>query len=195
MKKLLFSLLLVLFVSGCAQRPAPQISSWQQHQARLQALHNWDFHGKIAFFTTKERRSLNIHWQQTGDDFHINLTTFIGTTILDIQKSEQGTKITDDDGKIYWGDDAQLLIKQLSGLTLPIDNLQQWIKGNPNGARYQLNDHNNVATLSGHDLEKSDWLVEYQQYEATQGINLPYSIQLKHHDLRLKFAISEWHIE
>ena len=192
------SWLLAIFIallSGCAQHPVPQISSWQQHQAQLQALQDWDFSGKIAIFTAQERHSLNIHWQQTGDDFHINLTTFLGLTILDVQKNAQGTQITDDDGKVYWGDDAQLLIKQLSGLTLPIERLQQWIKGNPNGAPFQLNDHNNVASLMGVDSENTEWLVDFEQYKTTQGLNLPYAIQLKHLDLRLKFAISDWQIK
>lgn len=186
----LFTFLLV----GCAQLPKPQNQPWQIHQQQLENLTDWSLSGKLAFITPQERHSLNIHWKQLNKNFHITLTTFLGATVLDIKKTQSGTQIVDNNGERFFGDNTEALIKKLSGLVIPIEGLQQWIKGNPINATYQLNQYNQVESLSGIDPQKAPWFIDYSQYKNTQGIDLPHRLQLKHLDLRLKFAISEWQI-
>jgi len=189
-----FSLLLLL--TGCAQTPQTFNNvSWFDHQQQLQQLTHWSFSGKLAVITPEERNSLNIHWTQADNNFHITLTTFLGGTVLEVQKTEAGTKITDDHGKQYFNHDSELLIKQLSGLIIPIKQLQQWIKGEPANAEYQLNEQNLVASLLGKDNDHGLWTVNYSVYQTVNYINLPAKLQLKKENLRLKFAISKWEID
>lgn len=195
MKKYLLLLFFAFVLAGCAQLPTPQDISWQKHRQALENLNHWAFTGKLAIITPQERHSLNIHWLQTGNNFHIWLTTFLGATVLDVQKKQFGTQITDHNGEIFWGDDAQSLINRLSGITLPINVLQQWIKGNPHHATYQLGDNNQVISLSGSAMKNAQWSVAYADYGNIQGINLPHKLQLTRLDLRLKFAISKWKID
>lgn len=193
--KAIFLLLLLPFVlAGCAQIPAPQNIPWTSHQQQINELNEWDFTGKLALITPKERHSLNIYWLQSGDDFHISLTTFLGSTVLDVKKTQFGTQIIDNNGDLFFGMDTEVLINKLSGLIIPIDLLQQWIKGNPNDAIYQLNENNQVLSLSGIDKNRANWIIDYSDYKVTQGIYLPHKLQLKRDHLRLKFAISKWQI-
>lgn len=194
MKTKLLAFLFICLLAGCAQQPAPRSVSWITHQQQLQTLSKWSLTGKLALITKEERHSLNIFWQQSGDNTHITLSTFLGGTILDIDKTSLNTKIINADGKLFFGSNAEELIKQLSGLTIPINALQQWIKGNPEDASYQLNENNQVVNLVGINAKKSSWSINYNDYRNTQGIALPHNLQLKHDDLRLKFAISEWRI-
>jgi outer membrane lipoprotein LolB len=192
MKKSLILFFLASLLAGCAQLPEPQTVPWLNHQQQLTNLNDWSLTGKLAVITPQERHSLNIYWQQSGNDFHITLTTFLGITVLDLIKTSSGTLIVDNNGKQFFGEDAQTLIKQLSGLTIPVDALQQWIKGNPSQASYQLNSTNQVATLIGIDSQNARWSINYSDYKDTQGIALPYKLQLKHAEIRLKFAIAHW---
>jgi len=198
MKKCFLYILLPLLIVGCAQiaeQPSSGNPDWQNHQQQLEKLAYWSLTGKIAVITAQKRHSLNIHWQQKGENYHIILTTFLGSTVLDVQKTQLGTQVTDDKGKIYFGSDAQQLISQLSGMDLPVDVLQQWIKGNPTEAYYQLDEKNQLLSLQGQDDDNANWSIEYKNYKTIEQINLPHQLQLKGDDLRLKFAIQKWEID
>ncbi|MCW8996374.1 MAG: lipoprotein insertase outer membrane protein LolB [Psychromonas sp.] len=194
MKKGVILFLFIYLLGGCAQIPPAQNIPWLSHQQQLENLKNWSFSGKLAFITPQERHSLNIHWRQSGNNFHITLTTFLGTSVLDLNKTPSGTKITDNNGNLYFAEDTESLIKQLSGLVIPVEALQQWVKGNPSEASYQLNKDNQVVSLSAVASENASWSVNYSDYKSQQGIYLPHKLQLKKSDLRLKFAISRWQI-
>ncbi|WP_372881327.1 lipoprotein insertase outer membrane protein LolB [Psychromonas sp.] len=194
MKISFLSIVFALFMVGCAQIPEPPVETadWAAHQQQLETLTHWTLSGKVAVITPEKRHSLNIYWQQNGDDFHITLTSFLGATILDIKKTTTGTTITDDSGKVYFGQNSQELIRQLSGLTLPVDVLQQWIKGNPTNAIYLLDENNQLVSLTGQDSENDNWSVDYSDYKTIQQISLPHRLQLNRHNLLIKFAIQKW---
>lgn len=183
-------------LAGCAQIPEqpPETADWAAHQQQLDKLSDWSLSGKVAIITPEKRHSLNIYWQQNDENFHITLTSFLGATILDVKKTTFRTRIIDDQGKIYFGKNAQALITQLSGLELPIDVLQQWIKGNPSDAVYQLDENNQLVSLTGEDNKNEHWSIDYKNYKSIEGISLPHQLQLKRQDLLIKFAISQWQV-
>lgn len=202
MKKLL-SLIFIITLSGCSQFNKSDSEdntlltnqTWEQQQQALQQLDHWTLTGKLAIFLESDRQSANIYWQQQGDDYSIQLTTFIGTRILQVTKNEQGVEIINNDDEVFTGQDANTLIKQLSpGLDLPIAALQQWIKGNPANASYQLNDQQQVSELVGLDASQNLWEVDFQQYQVFSGTVLPTKVNLKRDDIRVKIAINQWKV-
>jgi outer membrane lipoprotein LolB len=198
MKTLLSCLFFSLMLVGCAQIPTPpptETADWAAHQQQLKELTDWSLRGKVAIITPENRHSLNIYWQQSGDNFHITLTSFLGSTVLDVKKTALGTRIIDDQGKIYFGKNAQTLMTQLSGIELPVNVLQQWIKGNPSGAAYQLNENNQLVSLTGQDNKNDNWSVDYTNYKTVQKTSLPHQLKLRRQDLLIKFAIRKWLLE
>ena len=202
MKKLL-SLIFIITLSGCSQfnnsdsedNTLLTNQTWEQQQQALQQLDHWTLTGKLAIFLESVRQSANIYWQQQGDYYSIQLTTFIGTRILQVTKNEQGVEIINNDDEVFTGQDANTLIKQLSpGLDLPIAALQQWIKGNPANASYQLNDQQQVSELVGLDASQNLWEVDFQQYQVFSGTVLPTKVNLKRDDIRVKIAINQWKV-
>lgn len=197
MKLRFFYLLLPLLFMGCAQTPTTepkQNSSWEAHQTQLDQLTHWSFSGKLAVITPEQRNSVNIHWQQSDQDFEIYLTTFLGLSVLEIQKTAGETVIIDDDGKRYVSDNSEQLINQLSGMEIPIEHLQQWIKGNPSKASYQLDEYQQVTSLLGGSPESGIWTINYSDYRNINNTNLPHKLQLTRGTLRLKFVISKWQL-
>ena len=201
MKKILL-LLFVVMLSGCSQFasdvndvPLSTNFTWEQQQQQLQQLDHWSLTGKLAVFLDKDRQTANIYWKQQGDNYSIQLTTFLGTRILQVTKNEQGVEIINNDDQVFTGQDANTLIKQLSpGLDLPIAALQQWIKGNPASASYQLNDQQQVRDLLGLDASQNLWEVSFQQYQNFSGIALPNRVDLKRDNIRVKIAINQWKV-
>lgn len=195
MKFRFFYLLLPLLFSGCAKPPTTELQindSWQAQQSQLEKLTHWSLSGKLGVFTPDERKSVDISWQQSDQEFHIRLIGPLGITVLDIQKTDDGNVIID--GEAYHSADAEQLITELSGMVLPITQLQQWIKGNPRGASYLLDDNQQVSSLSGTDRELGQWIISFSDYRTIDRTNLPHKLQLTRGDLRLKFAISTWKI-
>jgi len=189
MKKNIFLFLFICLLAGCAEIPKPQNIPWIDHQQKLELLNDWEFSGKIALITPKERHSLNIYWSQNHNQTHLILSTFLGITVLELEQIKGATKITNNDGKIFWGNNSEQLIYELSGLIIPVDSLKQWIKGNPENAAYTLNSNNLIATL---DSKNNQWHVKYTAYDAYSNIMLPTKLELKDTDKRIKFSISRW---
>ena len=202
MKKILL-LLSIIALSGCSQFasdiedvPLSTNLTWEQQQQKLQQLDHWTLTGKLAIFLENDRQTANIYWKQQGDNYSIQLSTFIGTRILQVTKNEQGVEIINNDDEVFTGQDANTLIKQLSpGLDLPISALQQWIKSNPANASYQLNDQQQVSDILGFDASQNIWEVSFQQYQNFSGIALPKRVDLKRDNIRLKIAINQWKVE
>lgn len=194
MKNIFISVLFSILLLGCSHtKPITKNTvSWQDQQDQIQQLTDWTFSGKLALISPPERHSVNIFWQQKGDEFHIILTSFIGSTVLDIKKSKMITRIIDRDGKTYYGENTEELIHELSGIPFPISRLQEWIKGNPIKASFNLNETNQVRSLSGVDNYKNTWQVNFSEYRITKNIALPSKLQLSNNDFRLKFSISNW---
>jgi outer membrane lipoprotein LolB len=202
MKKILL-LILIITLSGCAQRNAPTTDdsailtnqSWEEHRQQIVSMDNWSLSGKLAIFLETERQTANIYWQQEGNNYNIQLTTFIGTRVLQVIKNEQGIEIINSDDEVFTGQDANELIQQLSpGLDLPITALQQWIKGNPDNAPFQLNETQQVGELIGIDDSQNVWEVKLQDYNIFSGIALPEKVDLTRDNMRVKIAINQWNI-
>ena len=100
MKKNIFLFLFICLLAGCAEIPKPQNIPWIDHQQKLELLNDWEFSGKIALITPKERHSLNIYWSQNHNQTHLILSTFLGITVLELEQIKGATKITNNDGKI-----------------------------------------------------------------------------------------------
>ena len=168
---------------------------WQKHQQKLQALSTWTLTGKLAIFLKDERETANVYWQQHGNNYTIELTSFIGTRILSIKKNALGVEVINNDGDIFTGQDTEILIQKIvPGLNLPVSALQQWIKGNPVNASYTLNKQNRVTTLSGKEIDNSIWQVSYQQYQAFSEVVLPRKLNLNRDNIRLKISINQWQL-
>ncbi|MCK5817780.1 MAG: outer membrane lipoprotein LolB [Psychromonas sp.] len=195
------NILVVIFMSvlfvGCSQPidVKPLVVTWQEQQSRVERLSHWSFSGKIALISPTARHSLNIFWQQNGNQFHIILTSFIGSTVLDIEKTKQTTRIITHEGKTYYSKDTDKLIKKLLGFVLPISLLQEWIKGNPMNAQFKLNENNLVLSLFSTDRLKNKWAASYSEYTSEKNIYLPTQLQFKTSDVLIKFAIQHWDIK
>ena len=195
MKLRFFYLLIVVLFSGCAKPPQTDLhinESWDYQQAQLESLTEWSFTGKIGIFTPEGRESANLNWHQTSLGFHIRLTGPLGINVLEIQKVDDNTVIID--GKHYISQDIEQLITQLSGIQLPVNNLQQWIKGNPSEASFELDDNQQVISLLGGTNKNGIWQINYADYRTVNHINLPHKLQLTRGDLRVKIRVSNWKI-
>ncbi len=195
---IIFSLFILL--SGCSTTPeSPEITGEltdDQYQQQLSQLSNWQFKGKLAFITPKERQSANVLWQTHNQQLEkLSLSTFLGINILELEKQPNDYVIHVDD-ESHHGTNLSYLIWQLTGLTLPVNALNDWLKARPHIANDQLiYDQNNIYP-SGliSDFNQQQWQVKYRQYRPVNQIMLPHKIDITQGQLSIKLQINRWEL-
>ncbi len=183
---------LALLLSACATRPPePQYDDarWRAQRAQLEALTHWTLSGKLAITSAKGNGSARLYWEQRGDDYRLNLSSLLGTRIMDMHKTGSRIAITDDRGEEHVAKDPDALIYQLTGWHLPVAQLPIWIKGLPGQARYQLGNDGRLQ-----QVRTAEWRLDYQGFEPQQGWLLPSRMELNGPETRIRMAINQWQV-
>lgn len=194
MNHLRFCLLFIIIgLSGCslvspdADKPLPEFSQ----QAELAKLNHWQLTGKLAIRTSGQKaNAVDINWRQQGDEFHITFTKLF-KTVLEVKQDPYGAWLRDSDGNEHNAATAEQLIKQLAGWDLPLKQMQQWIKGVPQGAQATYDEQGNTLTLDAL-VNQQAWHLSVASHMQVQGLSLPQNLALKNQDNTLKLKVYEW---
>lgn len=193
-----FVFLFTTFMVGCVnmQDDVPN-TSWPQHQASLSALQTYRASGKIAYRSPQARQSLNFNLKQSPNLTQLKLMNFLGQTLLTAEVSPQNTTITDLNGDTHHAQDASQLIFQLTGISVPVTQLTDWIKGLPTGSdEYQLNSSQRISQFS-QTIDRKNWDIIYRSYQIVESssqpeLGLPQNIVLRQAQDELKITITNW---
>ncbi|MFY2509348.1 lipoprotein insertase outer membrane protein LolB [Vibrio pectenicida] len=189
-----------LFLSGCASiDPSTTNVEWQTQQQRLASIDDYKANGKLGYISPQQRQSLNFQWKHSATFKQLRLTTFLGQTALNLKITPDGSSIETYQDETFTSNDAQSLIYRLTGLNLPIEQLNNWLLGSPKGAdNYQLNGTNTLASLTK-QVQGKLWQLEYLSYQDIQyqshTIPLPHKLKLTQGDISINIIISNWNIE
>lgn len=199
LKKQTLSVFIFIFIlSNCANPPAQQVNlNSAAHQISLKQQKNWLIKGKLGFRSHDKKQSANFRWQQTPKQYQLNMTSIIGTSLLNMKGNANGvTLITDD--KTYQDSDPGHLIWRVTGWQIPVEKLRFWIKG-----QHQKNDQvltseqGWVSQLQPkcHDSKNCDnWLITYENYKLIDNIWLPHNVVMnnKLNNNQLLIRINKW---
>lgn len=195
--RLFCSVLLLAFINGCATQTSSIDVNWEQHKQRLLHLTDYRITGKLAYLSPVKKHNFNFIWTQSDEKSELRLTTVLGLTVLNLHSTDTETQIKTYDGNMFSGADPEALIQQLTGLDIPYEAMNHWIKGLPTiQDSYTLNEQSTLATIQNGET----WSLSYQTYkdiEFDQGgtlIPLPNKLELTKENLRLKIVVSNWTI-
>ncbi|MGC9460383.1 lipoprotein insertase outer membrane protein LolB [Vibrio genomosp. F10] len=196
-RRLISFIFTVLLLAGCSTLPESQTSvEWQAHLDKLRSITQYKTIGKLGYISPEQRQSLNFQWKHTPVLEQLRLTTFIGQTVLNLSITESGSVVNTYDNQTLSHQSADVLIEQLTGLTIPIKQLEDWLLGNPTLAdTYQLNDNNTLSTLQK-TVGQQQWRLQFLSYQDVeyQGsvLPLPRKIRLIHQDTSINLVIANW---
>jgi len=155
--------------------------------------------GQLGYITPIERRSFNIQLMKTGDTSTLRLTTFLGQTVMKIKITPERSVLNAYNGEHYEADNPNVLIKQLTGLDIPLKELENWLLGLPNRTDHYVLNKNHMLSNVNSNMAKSPWSVTYRIYQNIHYQNgiipLPYKLSLTHSTTKLNLIISKWKIE
>ncbi len=191
----LSALILTFFLTGCATSPEPLVNlNSTAHQISLNQQDSWLIKGKIGFKSTEKKQSANFRWQQTQQQFQLNMTSIIGTSILKMQGDEQSvTLITDDES--YQDSDPSHLIWRVTGWQIPVEKLRIWIKGQHQKLdKVIISKQGWVNQLQPICNNCQNWIINYDNYKLVNEIWLPHKVVLNNslNNSQLLIRINQW---
>ena len=180
----------LLILSACtSQQHQLDNASWRMQRQKLENITHWTISGRLAIITPEKKGSARIRWQQNGDDYHLNLTSLLGTRIMEMSKEGDKVVIIDDKGREYSGTDAEYLVYRLTGWQMPVYKLPLWIKGLPGDTDYDIN-----ATGQVTNIKTLNWQMQYQSYQEVDGWMMPEKITFKGQQTELRLVINDWEL-
>lgn len=193
-------MLAVLIVTGCAgnrvvSRP-PQVIEEAQgiRQAKVAAIDDFSFSGRVAVSNGRDGGSAQIEWQQQGTRADITLRAPVtGQTWRLVGEDGSGWLLEGTRKNGARGGDAEALLLRETGWRLPFSALRQWLFGleHAAGDRIELRGSNLPARLTSTD----GWTVEYVDYDLTLTPPLATRLRADQPPHKVRLAISQWNFE
>jgi len=194
------TLCLLATLAACSSLPtqAPSattasLSLHQQHLASLSRIQRFELKGRLGVQADGKGYSANLLWQHNAEEDDIRIYSPLGSQLARIQKTADGIRLEDAQGQVSVGKDAESLTQSLLGWRLPLTGLADWVLGRPaNSAMASL-----IWDEAGHtlSLNEADWVIAYQQYQASPDAFLPHKLSLKNARVQLKLIVEKWTLE
>lgn len=188
-------LFFIFTLAGCATAPPIKVNLDSKiHQQLLADKNTWLIKGKLGFKSPEKKQSANLRWQQQSDQYQLNLTSIIGTSLMSMRgNKDQVTLVADD--KTYQDSDASHLIWRTTGWQIPVDNLKNWIKGQHQPRdKVTTSQQGWITELQPTCLGCNDWSISYDKYQLVGEIWLPHKVVLKNsrNNSQLLIRINQW---
>lgn len=194
----------VVFIAACAPRsPESQLPTEHQPHGTMgqpaeskikkqaNSISSWEISGAMAARQQNKGWSASLDWVQQGtNQYQIHLSGPLGGGAVLVEK--RGTTVTYTDGpKKVVSHDADALLKQQTGIRLPVNDLYYWVRGLPAPGAVQSLQKENGHLLA---LKQAGYTINYTHYMSVNGVDLPGKIQLQGHNVVIKLVIKRWRI-
>ena len=172
---------------------SPDSPQWRQHQQDVRNLNQFQTRGAFAYLSDEQKVYARFFWQQTGQDrYRLLLTNPLGSTELSLTAQPGSVQLIDNKGQTYTATDAEEMIGRLTGMSIPLNSLRQWIIGLPGEATdYSLDDQYRLRELNYTQNGKT-WHVTYGGYTSDTKPSLPANMELNDGSQRIKLKMDNW---
>ena len=188
---------LIPILASCASISEQVLDRPEDWEARLQQhqqIEDWTIRARLGAQSETDGGSFDVFWQQVADAYEIRLIAPMGQGAVLINGDSNGVKISLADGRTEYSNDADELFSSMTGLSLPVNGLQDWLRGMPiQGEEIQYISWNEPGQL--YKLEQSGWQVEMSRYKAVADYELPHAFYLEREDqpeLSVRLLVREW---
>ncbi len=188
---------LISILASCASISEQVMDRPQDWEARLQQhqqIEDWTIRARLGVQSETDGGSFDVFWQQVADAYEIRLIAPMGQGAVLINGDSNGVKISLADGRTEYSNDADALFSSMTGLSLPVNGLQDWLRGMPiQGEEIQYISWNELGQL--YKFEQKGWQVEMSRYKAVADYELPHAFYLEREDqpeLSVRLLVREW---
>ncbi len=187
-------LVLSLLTTACATTPSLTPAQAQQRALtaqKLEALQHWRLNASIAAHGEEGAWDARVLWQQAGNQYRIDLYGPLGQGAIHLAGDPSGVTLDTAEGKRYQAHDPDNLLRNNTGLILPLKQLYYWIRGLP-APDTQVSAAEYNAQIDLQTLTQNGWHISYVKYMEQDGLRLPKKLNLQNDDYYARIVISNW---
>jgi outer membrane lipoprotein LolB len=185
---------LIAIVTGCASSPiskpieTPAAKSLQQqHLNSLAAIKEFALKGRIGVQTEGKGFSGSMEWQHNAAVDQIALYSPLGSQVASIKKDANAVTLTEGNGHSVSAQDAETLTQMTLGWKLPLTGLADWALGRPTAQPIDKINWDEMGRIT--HLVQEGWDIEYSDYLAFEGKQLPNKIYLRSPKVNIKLIV------
>ena len=185
---------MLLLAAGCTTTrnvvDLPELGSWQDRNAILGSISDWQFRGRIAVKAGDDGFNGKFNWTQDGNAFDASVGGPLGVGTVRIEGDGRSVVLTDKDGARTRLDDVEEELYWRYGWTIPVESLRYWALGIPDPAAPGLTELDDEGRLAR--LEQGDWIVQISRYQEAGGQSMPRILTATNRDTRVRMVIDRW---
>lgn len=189
--------LIIAALAGCSvlQRSQPTSIPLNitERESQLLALQQFTLQATVGIKSPEDSITGNLRWQQQDQaHYSARLSNFLGISLFELTDSAQGSSISVK-GETYYAVDTSTLLLQLSGWSMPLQDMPLYLRGLPGntGRNIQRDQYNRVTGFELTDSTGIVWQLEYQSF-FPDGLSLPKRLLLSSNDTQIKIVIRSW---
>lgn len=147
--------------------------------------------GRVSVKANEESFSGGMTWRHAAVQQELLLRTPLGQGVAELRGDGQGVELRDSEGRLYRAVDAETLVHQVLGVTLPLEGLAWWVVGNPRpDVPYQA-EPDGEGRLGV--LNQDGWRIEFSRYSRTGSGFLPGKLVARRADnLEIRLVVDNW---
>lgn len=188
--------LAALLLAGCAAAPvsppdAHQSAQWEARKQRLADLDHWQLSGRIVISNGHEVWQGRIRWDQQGEGYAIEMRGPLGSGQMQLTGTAQEVILRTADNQVFYADSAERLLREHTGISMPVVGLRYWVTGVPepaHGHDEEFIDAEGRLT----ELSQDNWRVQLRRYTAVDDLQLPDKLFIEKSDVRVKMVVDRW---
>ena len=175
-----------LLLAGCAVTP----TSETRQSSTATDIGSWQFTGRFSLTRAEQGWHAGLSWQEQADQFQLKISGPLGQEAFRLTGNAAGVLLEDADGKIIRANDAESLLLQTTGWSLPVTGLRYWVRGLPVPRVYASERRDLQGRLLA--LEQSGWAISYTRYHSIEGVGWPAKLRLVRDDVTVRLVIDAW---
>lgn len=188
----------MLGLAACSTMPKPSEPDmsdraqtlWVQHQEEIASFAQWNIKGRAALRSESDNWSATLTWKQDDDAYHVRLLGPFGQGAVKIDGNKDSVSVHIAGQQAVVASDAEALLSQHLGWTVPVASLPYWLRGLPAPGQIDALALNESGALE--QLNQQGWQIDYSAYRPLRGANVPRKIQIENESLRLKLVLDRW---
>lgn len=182
-------LLLAGLLTACASRPPlPDVEFIPPTAPK-----SFHLEGRVSLKNEAQSFSGGMAWKHGPGGQELLLRTPLGQGVAELHGDAQGVVLRDSEGREHLAPDAEALVRQVLGVTLPLRGLARWVvAGVREDAPYQAE-----ADAAGRlaVLNQDGWRIEFSRYSEVAGHALPGKlIARRADDLEIRLVVDQWEL-
>jgi len=186
----------LLWLSGCTvlqqQNPDQAPLNVSEREQQLAAMQQFSLQASVGVKSPAESISGNLRWQQQSKTQYSARLSNLGISLFELTQDSNGSEIRIK-GESYRAADTSTLLLQLSGWSMPLQDMPLWLRGLPgtNGRAIKRDEFGRIVAFNLTDSTGIIWQLEYQSF-FSDSLALPKRIVLSSSDSQIKVVVRSW---